>query len=643
MSEINENLNQEFTMTMESTNVITVPIDNTLTQEGEAADAKAVGDALALKADASSVNTIDVNGEAADNQGHIILTGEHVPMSGDDETTLKSAIETASNRTGADIPLTADSGAATIAAAIAALGTETAQVIPMSDTDSTTVATKINSLETAAAAAVKSVNGGTPDANGDVTINSVPLAANLTSDQSQAVTGSFVIRTTGGSRSVGSGSAQVQEIRGAMVHTGYVEEVLDYDLDETSGITIAIDHDTFVEYVTESGNIAIVYDSAWKIDGTAVDLDDYGITVTGSPNNGDTINITYVVGDRGTITVATPTSFKATGWNLYNPSTGYARVAGYDGKYHVGGTYTSLKYSATLNGEQSAITVTNGSFSVPGDGYVWVTGGNATNTYITTEWTDWTTGPNVDWAAYSETAISISAIMTSYFPYGLMAVGSVYDSINVDTGTAVSRIERIAYDEDDLADIIEEGRSYDADENYIYVVKTTAESHSITLNGAYTASDHGIEEIAGTTVGPVVVILYGQNLKAKLVSDTLTKSQQTLTEVEKKQVQDNIGVTEICDDVKGMLVVESKTLFDNKTLAVSGYDSGSYSVAKTGYTALLAIVTVGNASSSGSGCTNVNVNKVTCGNNNVAVQYKNMGNSSVKIKMTAQVLYRKDL
>ena len=174
-------------------------------------------------------------------------------------------------------------------------------------------------------------------------------------------------------------------------------------------------------------------------------------------------------------------------------------------------------------------------------------------------------------------------------------------------------------------------------------MKTTAESHSITLNGAYTASDHGIEEIAGTTVGPVVVILYGQNLKAKLVSDTLTKSQQTLTEVEKKQVQDNIGVTEICDDVKGMLVVESKTLFDNKTLAVSGYDSGSYSVAKTGYTALLAIVTVGNASSSGSGCTNVNVNKVTCGNNNVAVQYKNMGNSSVKIKMTAQVLYRKDL
>ena len=320
MSENNENLNQGFTMTMESTDVITVPIDNTLTQEGEAADAKAVGDALALKADASSVNTIDVNGEAADNQGHIILTGEHVPMSGDDETTLKSAIETASNRTGADIPLTADSGAATIAATIAALGTETAQVIPMSDTDSTTVATKIAGLETAAAAAVKSVNGGTPDANGDVTINSVPLAANLTSDQSQAVTGSFVIRTTGGSRSVGSGSAQVQEIRGAMVHTGYVEEVLDYDLDETSGITIAIDHDTFVEYVTESGNIAIVYDSAWKIDGTTVDLDDYGITVTGSPNNGDTINITYVVGDRGTITVATPTSFKATGWNLYNPS-----------------------------------------------------------------------------------------------------------------------------------------------------------------------------------------------------------------------------------------------------------------------------------------------------------------------------------
>ena len=616
MSEIN--LNDEVQVFVEDASVITVPIDDTLTQSGEAADAKAVGDALALKADASAVTAISVNGETADNQGKILINAGDIPMS---------------DQLGAD----------TVAEAIASLGGETAESIPMSDSDTTKISEKIAAMDTSITAAVKSVNGETPNAEGNVTISSVPLAANLTSDQSQAVTGAFVIRTTGGSRSVGNGSAQVQEIRGAMEHTGYVEEVLDYDLDETSGITIAIDHDTFVDYVTESGNIAIVYDSEWKISGTAVDLDDYGITVTGSPNSGDTINITYVKGDRGTITVATPTAFKATGWNLYNPSTGYARVAGYDGKYHVGGTYTSLKYSATLNGEQSAITVTNGSFSVPGDGYVWVTGGNATNTYITTEWTDWTTGPDVEWAAYSEKTISISTIMSSYFPYGLMAVGSVYDSINIDTGTAVSRIERIAYDAEDLADIIAAGRAYDADENYIYVVKTSPESESITLNGAYTASDHGIEMMDGTDVGPVLVILYGQNLKAKLVSDTLTKSQQTLTDAEKKQVQDNIGVTEICDDVKGMLVVESKTLFDNKTLAVSGYDSGSYSVAKTGYTALLAVVTVGNASSSGSGCTNVNVNKVTCGNNNVAVQYKNMGNSSVKIKMTAQVLYKKNL
>ena len=578
MSETNENLNQGFTMTMESTDVITVPIDSTLTQEGEAADAKAVGDALALKADASSVNTIDVNGEAADNQGHIILTGEHIPMSGSDETTLKSAIETASNRTGADIPLTADSGAATIAAVIANLGTETAQSIPMSTADSTPVSTKIIALETAAAAMVKSVNGNTPDENGNVAVNEVMLAQNLTSDQSQAVTAPFILRTTGGSRSVGSGSAQVQEIRGAMNHTGVVQEVLDWDLDETSGITMELDHDEWVTAVEDSGTYVFSYNSAWKLDSETVDITDYGITVTGDPANGDSITVTYVKEDRGTITVATPTAFRATGWNLFNASTGYARVVAYDGAYHVGGTYTELKYSATLNGEKSGITVTNSSFTVPGDGYVWVTGGNATNTYITTEWTDWTAGPDVAWAAYSESVINLATIMSTYFPYGLMAVGAVYDSISIDQSKYFSRIERIAYDPEDLADIIEEGRAYEVDENYIYVVKTTASSGSITISGAVTASDHGIEVVDGTEVGPVVSILYGQNLKAKLVNDVVTISKQDLTPEQQAQVLENIGAGSAEEVAKlGTLARRSVTIaYPSSFAADADYSANLY-------------------------------------------------------------------
>ena len=63
MSEINTDLNEVFEETMQDAEVITVPIDDTLTHSNEAADAAAVGAALALKADKSEVSTISVNGQ----------------------------------------------------------------------------------------------------------------------------------------------------------------------------------------------------------------------------------------------------------------------------------------------------------------------------------------------------------------------------------------------------------------------------------------------------------------------------------------------------------------------------------------------------------------------------------------------------
>ena len=48
-------------------NTVAVPIDTTLSISGQAADAKAVGDALALKADKSELaQSITVNGQGAD-------------------------------------------------------------------------------------------------------------------------------------------------------------------------------------------------------------------------------------------------------------------------------------------------------------------------------------------------------------------------------------------------------------------------------------------------------------------------------------------------------------------------------------------------------------------------------------------------
>ena len=255
--------------------------------------------------------------------------------------------------------------------------------------------------------------------------------------------------------------------------------------------------------------------------------------------------MTYEKEDRGLITPATPEQFIATGWNLYNAAAGYARVKKYEYKYHIGGDYTGLQFSTTVNGARTSITVAgNGSFDIPNDGYVWPSGASAASTYVCTEWTDWTNGPDVEFESYSENSIDLTDVMTSEFPDGLLAVGNVYDEINLANSQAVSRIERLDYDEETLAAIIAQGRAYDADENYIYAVKTSFSPVSITIDNQYQANDHGLEMFTGTEVGPYAIIMYGQDLKAKLVNDVLTISAQQLTDAQKDQVRGNIGAQE---------------------------------------------------------------------------------------------------
>lgn len=113
MSEIN--MNEEVTMVVEDASVITTPIDDTLSISGDAADAKAVGDALALKADLSQVTGITVNGQQADAQGAILIDGDEIPVSGNDATPMADKFAAIDARTGADIPIDAEEGADPIA------------------------------------------------------------------------------------------------------------------------------------------------------------------------------------------------------------------------------------------------------------------------------------------------------------------------------------------------------------------------------------------------------------------------------------------------------------------------------------------------------------------------------------------------
>jgi hypothetical protein len=92
-------------------------------------------------------------------------------------------------------------------------------------------------------------------------------------------------------------------------------------------------------------------------------------------------------------------------------------------------------------------------------------------------------------------------------------------------GLAISNVERLSYSAENLAAAKATGRTYEYDTNYIYLERAAAVSSEITLDGAYTVSDHGIEYFLTTTVPVYAGVLYGNNLKNKLEVDVLTKSE----------------------------------------------------------------------------------------------------------------------
>jgi hypothetical protein len=308
-------------------------------------------------------------------------------------------------------------------------------------------------------------------------------------------------------------------------------------------ITATLNRATFVAYVQSSGTITLSYTSAWSADPAL-----YGITITNTPINGDSIVIVYVKEDRGTITTATPAAFVSTGWNLYDNDTGYAKVVKYNSTsplFLIGGTYSLVEFATTVSGTRSALTVSDGYFTIPSDGYVFVTGGNAT-TYILMCWTDWVNGYEGDFEEYTADTIDLSEVMLN-FPYGLLAVGVVRDEININSQTAIQRIQRLAYTDENMAAVIASGMDYDADTNYIYAVLQTPVSTPFTLDGAYTVNDHGIEYVTGTTIPVIIETLYGENLKDKLRTDVVTISPQTLTDAQQTQVRNNLSAASQAD------------------------------------------------------------------------------------------------
>lgn len=562
---MSENLNEMFTVSFEDAAVITVPIDDTLSNSGEAADAKAVGDALALKADKSELQAaITVNGQGADAQGAILVDGTDIPMSGTDSTTLKAAIEAVDGKTAEDIPMSTTPGANTIAQEIADSENKTAEDIVMAPGSQITVAGKIGAVENvgeanseaitalqnqtaediplsaedtasvaeAIAERVKTVNGNLPDQDGNVDVDHALTADNLTSSASQQTIASFVRRTSGGNASIETGSAWMSQIRGNRTHVGFVPEQLTMTVSPApreegeTPITATIDRDTFVAYVSVSGTTTLTYTTGWSADPTL-----YGVTVNGIPVSGDVISIVYVKEDRGTIIQSDPQDFVSTGWNLYNNEVGYAIGLKYadTAQFRIAGNYTAVKFSSTIDGTKTTITPSSGLFTISANGYIWVEGGDDTTTEVFMTWSDWVLPEDApsEFEAYTEDVIDLSVLMAAHFPYGLLRTGDVRDEIDFNTSIATSKVQRLAYSEENLAAAEASGLTYEYDTNYIYLERATPAEYDLDdydLDGMYSVNDHGLEFFEGTQIAVYAIQIYGNNLKNKLERDVLTKS-----------------------------------------------------------------------------------------------------------------------
>lgn len=140
---------------------------------------------------------------------------------------------------------------------------------------------------------VKSINGTLPS-DGAVNISRVDYADNLVSDDAQNSSAEFIARTTGGDASISDGSAWLVTIGGNSVRSGYIEGSINMTVTpvetvpRSNPITAQTDKTTFKNAIREDANVVLIYSDSWNITPST-----YGVSITGSPYDGDTIVLTY--------------------------------------------------------------------------------------------------------------------------------------------------------------------------------------------------------------------------------------------------------------------------------------------------------------------------------------------------------------
>lgn len=456
---------------------------------------------------------------------------------------------------------------------------------------------------------VSSVNSVLPDENGNVVINRVALSDNIYASDNNEVFSKYIHRTSAGGADIESGVAELDYIRGNISITNRVKEVINITASSEhtpeegevyTPISAEISGNIWrtSAYGTTSGNYTFIYDStisAWTDQNTlkTVLLSNLGILVSGDLFTGDKIVVSYTKAEKGNIAFPKPISFTATGLNQFdknstniipnytiNMTTGLIEAS--NGSYVCyckapyvsdGTGYIAYDSNSTLTGiayssvEPSAGKLVDISGSVltsqlstctfdPSDntGYILISCTDYSGLCIHPRWSGLYDTVYEDYK-YDQIVFPTKDINGNSLPlatYGLPALNSIKDELNLGIRQYIKRVEVVNYSDDKLEEIQAMGIDYDYDNTYIVYILPNPITYKLesTISGIYTVNDYGTErfELEANNNVPVYALhLYGQNLKDKLRRDVVTISQQNLTDTQKAQIRTNIGAINVAD------------------------------------------------------------------------------------------------
>ena len=373
---------------------------------------------------------------------------------------------------------------------------------------------------------VNSVNHIFPDAEGNVDLDIVPYAENLIAYDNIKENSEFIFRTSGGTKDIESGEANLNIIYGNCT----IE----------NGVITAATPTSFRSILDNQFNKASMI------------LTGYTLSSTGAITESSGSYVCYIHAVGGLLT----------GYTIYDPNNSIVRVGWNDSIP----TSSTTGIIVTSGGEIVSDITNDPTLSIlvaNTNGYIIVACENIDDLTVHPRWSGI---HDTESSSYVQSSITIpvSDVNGSQLPtatYGFPSVNNIRDEINFDQRTYTQRIGYYPYSTTNLGIVVGLEVPYIYDNNSIFYVLPNPVVYNLanTISSNYIVSDIGTEEFLGTVVPVLTSTVYGQNLKDKLRRDVLTISPQTLTSTEKAQVLSNIGAAASGSYVQTSDIVNSLT------------------------------------------------------------------------------------